>query len=156
MEDFIRVTTDPILDKFNADYDAFDCPTCGRVVALYKRTLHKSIIEQLINLYNAGGHLAHIHSNNFIQGKKGMDFAIARHWGLIEREANTDKKKATSGRWKLTFKGMSFLNGLLDIPKYAYLCDDKLQAISETTGKIQEFLPQTFDYSTIKPRFNIV
>lgn len=138
-----------LLGQFNQDMDVFTCPCCKRLTAIYKRTLHKTIIQQLVNLYIKGGSYTYIHSDNFITGTVGKDFGIAKHWGLIERESNNDPRKKTTGKWRLTILGLDFIASNADIPKYAYLYNDTLQGVSVTKVSIKECMGQEFDYSQL-------
>lgn len=155
MKDFIPSPTadKKMLENFNHNFDGFDCPTCKRMVQIYKRTLHKSIILQLVNLLNAGGDKKYIHSDKFITGTVGKDFAISKHWDLIVQEPTEDRRRKTSGKWKLTPLGVDFLLSRSAIHKYTYLFNDKIIGTSESVVFIKDCLGKTFDYSKIHPQF---
>lgn len=51
------------------------------------------------------------------------DIAHMAYWGLVENEK--------PGLWKITDKGLSFVFGTLEIPKYAFIYNKKVYRYSD-------------------------
>jgi hypothetical protein len=109
------------------------CPCCGQDVVRYDRQIYKTIAKQLISLYrlNQGKpgfyHVRTIAANMPKGGPKviGGDFAKLRYWGLIEQGDNDDPDKRSSGTWRITAKGIDFVEKRITIPKFAYTYNKK-------------------------------
>jgi len=131
--------------ELNKDTEA-TCPCCHRYAKIYKRTLHKTIIKQLLSLYNAGGDDHYIHSLKFnTETTSGKDFGIAEYWGLIKRYENTNSTTKTSGMWMLTNKGILFLRGEMVIPKWVYIWNGKPLNFSQEVINIKD-IHSEFNY----------
>lgn len=130
------------------------CPCCGRSAQMYDRTIHQSIARQLILLYRAGNgpHRDYVHTRELLlPGTSGVgDFSKAKYWQLVEEIGiNENKKRRTSGLWRLTQKGVDYVTNRLAVPKHAYVYDDELWSLSDDTATIQDALGETFDYAAV-------
>jgi hypothetical protein len=66
-------------------------------------------------------HLKWIYVNNAaprVVMRRGGEWTLLRHWGLIESSPNEDPKKRNSGLWRPTEKGVDFAFGRLLIPSH--------------------------------------
>jgi len=124
------------------------CPCCGRYAQIYKRKLHAGMTMQLIKLYRIGGHERFIHVNemaNFFSGTG--DMTKFKHWGcIISAENEPDSQTKTSGKWKITSKGVSFILGYIKLPECAYIYDDRLLSFSPQEIGVLDALGNKFSY----------
>lgn len=126
------------------------CPTCGQKMPIeYKRKLNSYMAVNLIKLLkkhrelpNFKGEWVHITQLNL----NGGDFAKLRYWGLIREQENTLIEKKNAGFWKITPKGLDFLNDRVRVPAYVYLKNNEVQSFSESTVNIHEALGKHFSY----------
>lgn len=124
------------------DGEKKDCPCCGRYAQVYRRHLHHDPAKKLIKLYRAGGAEKFIHTSVLIEkGDTSVgDFSKAKHWKLIHQADPDSDAKKTSGMWKLTQKGISFVRGEISIQRIALIFDDRVLGFSDDMVTIQECL----------------
>jgi hypothetical protein len=127
------------------------CPCCGRYAKIYARTLHQNPAEKLVTLYTMGGGDWFFHTSRLVKrGETSIgDFTKAKYWGLIEERQNDDVTKKTSGYWRLTSKGIAFVEREISIPKHAYIFDDKVIGFSEERMFITDCFKKYFDYEEL-------
>jgi hypothetical protein len=77
------------------------------------------------------------------------DWAKLRFWGLIEEKPNTDKKKKSSGYWRLTDLGKQFVRGEISVPRVKVFRDGMVVETSEELVSITEALGEPFDYRKV-------
>lgn len=128
-----------------------ECPCCGRYAKVYRRTLHTSVALQLITLFKKGGHRKYIHVSELIPpGTSGSgDFTKAKYWGLIEEQEHVADKTKKSGYWALSDKGVAFVRGNWNIPKYALVYDDRVLGFDGEEITIRACLGNEFNYSQL-------
>lgn len=131
------------------DGQRLNCPCCGRHAQVYKRSMHHTAARQLITLYRLGGHSDFVHAREFIGLNEGGggDFAKARFWGLLEKkdlEEGEDKK--SSGLWRLTHKGVLFVQCKLTIDRFVFIYDDKAERFDGPQVNIKDCLGTKFSY----------
>lgn len=104
-----------------------DCPICRSHIQTYKRTISLSQVYWLIllNKYSKGGYRYVDHkviSNRLYEalGRNASDYPLMAHWGLIECSP------VTSGEYKITSKGIEFIEGKIKVPKYLYFANNKV------------------------------
>ena len=124
-----------------------ECPVCRRLVHCYKRKLTVSIVRQLVKLYKKGGGW---HNKDSWADTNISVYAHPRQWGLIEKKISDSEKKKSSGMWRITQKGIDFVEGRIAIPDAIFVYLNEVQGVSETRVKIAEVI-ENFDYSKIKP-----
>ena len=56
------------------------------------------------------------------------NITLFKHYGIIEQVMNADE--VFLGYWKITKKGVDFINGRIDIPENVIIYNDKLQGFS--------------------------
>ena len=142
-------------DRFLADIrngEKKDCPCCGRYAQVYSRRIHKTIAQKLVHLHRLGGAQAYVHTSNLVfAGEAGVgDFSKAKYWGLIEEAKNENIGKRNSGHWKLTQKGIDFVQGRITIPARAIVFDDRVLDFAGEQVSIRECIESSgFDYSEL-------
>jgi hypothetical protein len=136
------------------DGAALNCPCCDRHAQVYRRRLHKSVAVALIRLYKLAlsydpGYFFHV-SELVTEGMSGIgDFSKAKYWHLIEADDNDDPAKKTSGNWRLTPRGVSFVKGELGITEYAMVYDDRVLEYRGKTIYIHDSLSAEFNYTEL-------
>lgn len=131
-----------------------DCRCCGRYAQIYQRRLHSGIAFALAKLYRAGGLTDYIHISDIISNKdtavSGFDISIARFWGLVIPKNHDDtEEKRTSGKWKLTDLGYSFLMGNIKLQKYILIFDNKFHGFDGDEISIHDCLGTKFNYTEL-------
>lgn len=117
--------------------EGMNCPCCGRFAKVYRRRLHHGIAHALINLYRKSPS-GYLHFSDFCTTLMGGDFTISRHWGLIE--------KKSSGFWRLTELGRSFVRDEAKVKKYVLLFDDQVAGFSGPDIGIHDCIGDRFNY----------
>jgi hypothetical protein len=125
--------------------EGFCCPVCDRTVMTYKRKLYATMVRDLIKLYRLGDGYHHINKINKSRG----DFAKLTFWGFIESLSNTDESKRTSGMWKITGLGKSFVENRLLVPEAVYLRDNKLKGYAGKDINVTVALGKKFHYQEL-------
>ena len=74
--------------------------------------------------------------------KASSDGTYLVHWELIEPGENR-------GEWRVTPKGARFAKGLIRVPRFCYVYDDKREGFSKDSTDIHEANADTFDYDEL-------
>jgi len=126
------------------------CSVCGNVVRTYKRSVYSRIAAGLINLHKLSkGNSKYFHVSDFIINSS--DFAKLEFWGLIQEmpKDKADKTTRTSGYWRTTIKGNSFVENKTTITKYIHLKNNNLIARSGEQVGIKDCLNEKFNYEQL-------
>lgn len=124
------------------------CNACGQFVKLYRRQIYATIARALITVYKSYGENS-FHINDVIDPVANArgDFQKIRFWGLVENVPDeTPTLKKSSGRWKLTPKGIAFILSDTTIPKYVYLYDGQVKGFGGSEVTIRQCLGKEFSY----------
>ena len=115
----IRQLAYDVIAKASKRKRCSDCPVCGSVMTIYKRSLSlgniyalHQIREKVNGAVGVPVHIAELKIS-------GGDFIKTKHWGFIVQKFST--QDGSSLGWALTHKGMSFLEGMLGVPKSIYI-----------------------------------
>lgn len=139
--------------------EGLKCPCCRRWAAIYKTGINKSMIFCLIVIYRAledrPEKYLHVEDHFVDLGIKikGVHGKL-KYWGILEQKPNKDTKKKASGYWKLTQKGIDFVQGRISVPKYVYLFDDRALRFSKEEVTFKDRF-DSFDYEKTMARFSI-
>lgn len=110
------------------------CPLCGQRTAIYARTMRANQVLCL-RLLNKNPYKFEGVKANEISDRTNLisDFSKLRHWGLIEpgKDPNT---------WKITARGIAFLEGKISVVKYVFIFDGKVVEQPEDSTVTQELL----------------
>jgi len=78
------------------------------------------------------------------------DFPKLKHWGLIEQRPGTRPDGSNrAGYWRITKKGIDFLNSNIQVEKYATIFDGNLIRMSNDKIWVVDCLNVKFDYSKL-------
>lgn len=137
------------------------CECCQRRARVNKLKIHSTLALMLARLYwqsvKTGEDWVHIEKFRPPNHGSGRDFCIVKHWGLaIGKPAEDEGDKHSSGMWKLTPDGISFVRGELAIPKYKFVYDDKTVKHSTEITLIKECLNNKFSFEELMNHFDKV
>lgn len=124
------------------------CPCCKQYVRLWKHCINSAITRTLIDMqrrHKKGQEWIHIMHDIGITTMYG----IAEFWDLIEPHPKCEDGKRASGMWRLTSKGISFVDGFSDIPRYAYVFNNKVYDFSRDRIWVEESLGKKFNYQEL-------
>lgn len=122
------------------------CPLCGQMAKIYKRKINATMARTLITLWrSAGGEFAHGPS------LPGDTHEISQlvWWGLVEEEARVRPDGGRAGWWRMTDKGIAFVRGGLNVPKYAKIYDGRVLGFDGDPVTVRDCLGSKFDYSEL-------
>lgn len=107
------------VEQFNSDRESgsfVECPCCGvKHNQIYKRQIYKSILKGLKILAS--------NSREIAPSSVG-DFSKLRYWGMIQYEGK-------EGVLRVTEDGHAFLRGIISVPKYAFIQNNKAIGFSD-------------------------
>ena len=125
------------------------CPCCKQNVKLYRRKLHKTMALSLISLYKLGSGYQPI--NMIMRGisENGPgDFSKLKYWGMIEQKPN-DTEYRSSGFWRITEKGKSFVYGDLQVQETALVYNGRCLGFEGEMLDIKKALGNKFSYNEL-------
>ncbi len=108
------------------------------------------MVCQLIELYKMPYGWHHVNEISKRKYVGGGEFAKLSYWGFIEKKANTDRKKAHSGVWRITERGQKFITGeLANVAKYCHTYNAQVMGYSEERTTITQALGNGFDFDEL-------
>lgn len=131
--------------------DGGECPCCDRFGKVYARAINKTMADSLKWLYdenNAKGPREWIDVPNTAPKEvlRSNQLPTLRWWGLVEREAADPKgKKKHSGHWRVTLKGMDFVEGKTLVPRKVYTYNGDVVGMSDDDTDYDSCLKRSFD-----------
>lgn len=132
-----------------------NCPCCERFGKVYARALNKTMVESLKWLADqntAKGLREWIDVPNTAPKAvlRSNQLASLRWWGLVERQLPDpgDKKAKHSGMWRVTLRGMDFVEGRLLVPKKVSTYNGEVVSTSDEMVSITSLFPG-FNYSAV-------
>lgn len=130
--------------------EGIECPCCDQFVKVYKRKLNTNMALYLIRLYNLGDGVFHI--SEIKDANRGGDFSKMRFYGFIEEQINESTSKRTSGMWKITEEGRSFVLKESKVHSHFKMYNGNLLGFVGDRIDIDEALGQKFDYTELMNR----
>lgn len=145
------------LAKISANYlkvlqgDGGHCPCCKRFGKYNGFTITQKNAQALVWIYKNGGvddwaNTAKNAPREFMQAKT---FTNMRYWGLIEPHPNDKKEKKGSGYWRITQKGINYINGQMRLPKKVFIYNRKLVGYGEQHVYFKECFKQQFNFEEV-------
>lgn len=135
-----------------------DCPCCKRHGKYNGYSITKTDARFLVWIFTNGDKDGWVHTptqapREFLQAKS---FTNLRYWALIENYPNDNKKIKGSGLWRITKKGIKYMQGEMQLPKKAFVFDRTLVGFSEKQVYFRECFKENFDLEQVmQSRFNI-
>lgn len=134
------------------------CPTCDQFVKVYRRKVNSSMAYGLIEVYHyfrSPGHEEWLHVPDYKDlAKLGGDFAKLGIWGLVEpMPGERDDGCKHTGYYRITDRGVAFVEGRLRIPKYAFTFNQTVLSMTEDQdADIHDALADEFSYRELMSR----
>ena len=130
------------------------CPCCNSFLKVYKRKMHQEMAYLLIRLYKL--RLSDYHHTNTLVALtgefrfRGGDWALLRHWGLIEKmPKNPLEDKKSSGFWRITTMGKLFVEGVAKMPSHVMIYNGDFVRFDGHHVSIRECLGKRFSYEEL-------
>jgi len=130
------------------------CPCCSQKVNMCSYKIYDSSALALIKLKQLNDKKAQpYHVYDFAEAKvlhvRASHYADLRHWGLIEPFKSNDPKKKSSGFWKITQKGIDFVEGKIRLPEKIRMYNNTFFGYDGEEIDIIHALGQKFNYYEI-------
>jgi len=119
------------------------CPCCDQTVKIYKRTITKSMLHNLMQFCIAYPHEVHV--KKLWVGANAGDAAKLRHWGLI--------KQVSTGNYVATHEGTEFVLGNHFVPTHVFLFNTVKIGESGVKMSIRDIV-DGFDYNKLMRAFS--
>ena len=135
------------------------CPCCDQLARRYQRKLTSSMAAALILIRRAfrtqsdwlhvPDYLSEVATESAIV--RGGDWAKLTHWQLIEAKSDESRKDGSRrvGLYKITPRGVDFVERRVTVPKYAYIYAQHLIGLSEKMTTIDDALRDRFNYGEL-------
>lgn len=130
------------------------CPHCHQFVKRYKRKINSGMAITLINIYKFNKenkdffHVEDYGTKNNI--KISHDFSLLRFWNLIEKcNGEKDDGNKNIGFYKITPRGIDFVEKKINVKKSVFLFNDKFLGFSDEEINIKDALGSKFNYDEL-------
>jgi len=135
------------------------CPCCERIAKVYKRKLNSSMARTMITFYRHSRKKPgwfHV-LREFVFEKAGPryvcgDYSKLIYWGLIEERGDQQEDgNPHSGYFRITQRGVDFVEGRVRIARFVFLYNDRQVDVGEDPGDtdVHEALGDKFDYNEL-------
>lgn len=140
MTDTLREARRNLKAHFDAG-KAATCPCCGQTVKRYPRKITSTMARQLARLYRAYPRsLTSTELQDNVDGGNRM-YSMLRHWQMVEE---------TELGWRITRRGINFVDGLISTPKFAFVYNNKLVGFSEERVRFEDCVDAHFDMAELR------
>ena len=119
------------------------CPCCDQTVKVYKRTITKSMLNNLMQFCIAYPNKVHV--KKLRAGANTGDAAKLRHWGLVEQ--------VSTGNYVATHEGTEFVLGNHFVPTHVFLFNTVKIGESGVKMSIRDIV-DGFDYNKLMRAFS--
>ncbi len=151
-------------------HDGDNCPNCGQLVKLYRRTLPSATARVMIALWHVNEGRQYVYLPQILDGmtrtpQQGGYATYGHHWKLMKQQPGVrDDGSNRVGWWRLTNLGRDFILGQATVPKYAHVYNNECFGFSGPQWTIQQALGTKFNYHALmvsappppKPRKRII
>jgi hypothetical protein len=128
------------------------CECCGGTVCVYKRKLNSGMAAVLCWLVaNRMGEWTHVRQIPAYIDQGHHEIGRLAYWQLVERQENADTNKRSSGIWRPTRDGASFVLRNMAVPSHAFcgVPGHTILGFEEETITIHEALGDKFNYQEL-------
>lgn len=150
LEDLRQDWQDGIKSKEGAN-----CPCCGRFSKVYKRTINRSIAQSLRWMYQFAKDSgvdawAYMREQAPQQSIRANEYTKLLSWGLAEKmPSEPNSKKKSTGMYRITQKGIDFVEHRVSVPKYVFINKNEVLYVSEELTDFTSCLGEYFDYQDL-------
>jgi hypothetical protein len=129
--------------------DGARCPCCTQLAKVYRRRIHHTIAKSLIAVYQ----LATPQNEGWVhvpsQISPACEIGKARYWGLIEESTTPRGDGGRAGWWRLTAKGVAFVEGREGVRRIARIYDSRCLGFDGEFIYIAQALGSKFNYAEL-------
>jgi len=147
-----------IVDQEGKTKKGTKCPVCDQTVKLNETKLVDSMALFLMWLKSHSDDFGWVHVSSVASRATltSRVYSKLKWWGLIESKPNKDDPtKKESGIWRLTKKGMAFVNNEIEVPRKIFRFKRQFHNFSKEQTNIIKALGDKFNYEEIRnPEFN--
>jgi len=124
-------------------HDGATCPCCKQHVQVYRRTINAGMAVALILISRTPPMDNDWVDIRTVKGLRGGDYAKLRYWRLLEQN------EESPGLWRLTQRGLQFVNDRERVTRYAHVYNGRLLKVSGEAISIRQALGNKFDYQKL-------
>lgn len=144
--------------------DGGKCPCCERFGKVYARGINETMANSLRWLYNKNnekGLREWIDVPNTADKEvlRTNQLATLRWWGLVERMTPPpdEKKNKTkhSGMWRITLKGLDFVEGRADVPRQVFTYNAEPVGFSDDKTTFAACKGKAFDLKSVMTQTHV-
>jgi hypothetical protein len=137
--------------------DGDNCPCCGQLVKLYRRTLPNATARVMIAVWFLNEGRDYLYMPELLDqvgltrtGQQGGYCTYGHYWKLMKQQPGIrDDGSNRVGWWKLTDLGRRFVLCQATVPKYAHIYNSRCFGFSGPDWTIQHALGTKFNYSQL-------
>lgn len=147
-------------DKLN---DGVSCPCCQRYAKRYRRAINATMAgalcalvarrnkgQEWVRAEEVGADLRALPAFERVSYPHGEIGKLAfPAWGLVESKPSSEPSKKNTGLWRATARGAAFVRGDLTVPKYLFVYDNHVDAVSTEEVSIRQCFKANFSYEEL-------
>lgn len=125
--------------------DGGSCPCCDRWGKIYGRAINKTMAKSLKWLYDACQDAPSLRDWIDVPNTapksvlRSNQLATLRWWGLVERRLpEPDENVKHTGMWRMTLRGMDFVEGKLLVPRKVFTYNGDVVSVSDDQVAFKE------------------
>lgn len=127
------------------------CPCCMRKGKIHRYRIHKTEAAALRWMQVNSGVNRWVDVQKFAPRwmLRSKTYSILKHWDLIE------SRSKRSGLWRVTLRGIDFINGIIDIPEGVFVFNDTVYGYEKQRIYFRQCFDVAFDFAEfMSARFN--
>lgn len=132
------------------------CPCCGQFAKIYTRKLSHGMVMVLYKTWRAqdSAEDGWVHINTRVK-TASRDYSYLRFWGLViekaiePKDGKKGKDTKNSGYWRLTDKGVKFLNREIQVQSHIRLYDNRHLGMEGEMVDVSKCLRKYFSYEEL-------
>jgi hypothetical protein len=138
--DFLEEIRKSLKEKIEGDGGV--CPCCDRKAKVYPFKITQALAQSLRWIYLRGEFDGWVN----VQEKgpqwilRAKNYGMLAHWNLIESSGSK------SGVWRITKKGIDFLNGSIAIPSKLYIYNNEIYGLGDELISFRNCFGRHFDF----------
>jgi len=110
------------------------CPCCGQFAKVYDRQINTGMARSLWRMFHhSGREWQHIPTTI---GARSREEGKLAYWGLVEESAEPRGDGGRAGWWRVTQRGVYFLQGKIRLPKYARVYNAECLELDDSRGTV--------------------
>lgn len=134
------------MDDLLLDGESVICPVCDQHAKIYKRRVNSSMARGLISMFLAfGTDFGYLQDVRRQHGESdNREESKLRFWELVEEDPRRRDDGGRAGYWRVTDKGVAWLDREITIPKYVLLYNNEMIDYRDPQVTIDDCLGKNF------------